>query len=104
MVHLPPGMRGLFAAIFFANLVVLPHQYRVVSRILTIAPHKVIPVLLLPLITNAFLAAVLILLVRIQPQALGVWPTPVLRIAFVGLYPLAEIARHWVAAHRVTPV
>ena len=98
----PLGMIGLLAAILFANLVVLPYQYRVVSRILPIPLHEVLPVLLLPLITNAILAVALVLVVRSLPQALGVWPTLVCGIALSGLVPLAELVRRRVSASRET--
>ena len=99
----PLGMHGLLGAIFFANLLVLPYQYRVVSRILPIPLREVLPVLLLPLLTNACLAVALVLLVGSLPQTLGVWPTLLIGIALSGVVPLAELVRRWTIARRETP-
>tara|TARA_B100000678_G_scaffold261324_1_gene242760 strand:- start:2785 stop:3066 length:282 start_codon:yes stop_codon:yes gene_type:complete len=86
------------AAIFFANLAVLPYEDRVVSRVLPNPLRKGLPVLLLLHVARLELAVILLVLVRSFAPIPGRWSPPLKRLALSKFLPLAEPARQAVHA------
>lgn len=87
------GMPGLLGAFLVANLLILPYQFRVVSRHLPTPLRDILSALLLPLVANLLLVAALALLVAWGAEPLGRLPTLAIGVAMSGLVPLAMILR-----------